>query len=96
MSSYQQPPIAPYFLANAWHLADHKSLRDELQRAIVDDPEITSKTDISVDLKADGDKVSEIHLIGSVGSKKEMQRAEEIISVNTKNEVKVVNDLVVK
>mgnify|MGYP006298369897 CR=1 FL=1 len=95
MSSFQQPPISPYFLAHAWHLADHKELREELQKAIFDDPEIESKGNISVNLETEGSKITEIHLLGSVGSDREKQRAEEIMSVNTKNEVKIVNELAV-
>lgn len=96
MSSYYQPAVSPYFASNPWHLAKQNDLEDELQKAIVEDPEIASKADISVDVTTDGKKVTEIHLVGSVASDKELQRAAEIVSVNTRDEVKIVNELVVK
>jgi hypothetical protein len=83
-------------MAHAWDLADRKELREELQKAIIDDPEVENKADISVYLETEGTKVSEIHIIGSVGSEKEKQRVAEIVSVNTRNEVEVINELLVK
>jgi len=96
MSNFQQPVVSPYFVVRPWNLANEAELRDELQKAIVEDPEIQSKADISVDTVTNGAKVSEIHLIGAVASEKEKERAKEIVTVNTRNEVKIVNELVLK
>lgn len=96
MSNFQRPPVAPYFAANAWNVTDTKDLRKELQKAIVQDPEIQHKADVSVDVRTDRAKVTEIHLIGSAGSDREKERAEQVVAVNTRDEVKIVNELVLK
>ncbi|MFP4564621.1 MAG: BON domain-containing protein [Spirochaetia bacterium] len=67
-----------------------EELEKHLMKAIIDDPLIRDKTNISVKHE-DGD----LHLIGKVGSEDEKQRVEEIVKVNTREEKTIVNELTV-
>lgn len=88
--SMRQPPIVPALQGEAWRSIPEKELEQYLMQAIVDDPLIVDKTNISVKHE-DGD----LHLIGKVGSEDEKSRAEEIVKVNTREEKTVVNELAV-
>jgi hypothetical protein len=90
------PLLSPYFVGRRWDLANQAELRRELEKAITEDPEIDSKTTISVVPEEKGSKITAIHLNGTVGSDREKERAQQIVSVNTREEVEVVNELVVK
>jgi osmotically-inducible protein OsmY len=74
----------------AWRSIPEKELEKYLMQAIIDDPLIGDKTNISVEHE-DGD----LHLIGKVDSEDEKSRAEEIVKVNTREEKTVVNELTV-
>ena len=70
-------------------------ISNNLQEAIIEDPELTDTTNISV--KAEdtrGSKEPVIRLIGKVNS--EADKAREIIEKNTRNEMKVANELVLE
>ena len=88
--SMRQPPIVPALQGEAWRSIPEKELEKHLIKAIIDDPLIGDKTNISVEHE-DGD----LHLIGKVGSEDEKQRAEEIVRVNTREEKTIVNELTV-
>src|SRR6056297_715037 len=68
-----------------------------LQEAIIEDPELSDSTNISVTgEKESGSKEAVIRLIGKVTSNSDRARAQEIIEKNTSNELKVANDLAVE
>lgn len=86
--SMRQPPIMPALQGEAWRSIPEKELEKHLMQAIIDDPLIRDKTNISVNHE-DGD----LHLVGKVDSDDEKQRAEEIVRVNTREEKVIVNEL---
>lgn len=68
-----------------------------LQEAIIEDPELSDTTNISVKAKDEsGSKEPVIHLIGKVASEADRARAQEIIEKNTSNCMKVANELAVE
>ncbi len=72
-------------------------ISNNLQEAIIEDPELSDTTNISVKAEDEsGSKQPVIHLIGKVPSESGKARAQEIIEKNTHNEMKVANELVVE
>lgn len=70
-------------------------ISNNLQEAIIEDPELSDTTNISVKAEDErGSKEPVIHLIGKVKNEAEKARAQEIIEKNTRNEMKVANELV--
>lgn len=90
------PYMSRYFITHAWNIATRDELKKELQHAVVEDPLVENKANISVNPIQDGARVSHIELIGSVGSDRERKRVRQIIGVNTKDEVDIVDRLTVK
>jgi hypothetical protein len=89
--------VRPYMALQNLDLGqvDIKELRKELQSALNEDPLITDSTNISVDIQRDGKK-PHLPLIGKVQDQKEKQRAEEILTVNTRDNATISNDLKVE
>lgn len=72
-------------------------ISNNLQEAIIEDPELTDTTNISVKARDEsGSKEPVIHLIGKVKSEADKARAQEIIEKNTRSEMKVANELKVE
>ena len=90
-----QPGLFGFFALNEWNKAKPDELKKELTNAIAQDPEVTDASNIGVEPVLDGGKVVAIRLNGKAGSRKEAERAEQIVHVNTKDGVDVVNELVV-
>jgi hypothetical protein len=93
MSNSQIPPY-PIKGGGKGPEPDYEKL---VQEAIVQDPEIEDSAGISVKLK-DGGLLgkNELHLIGAVSSEAQKRRAQSLAESNTKRQVHVVNELVVK
>jgi hypothetical protein len=93
MSNAQRPPIPPKGGSQGPE-PDYEKL---VQDAIIHDPEIEDSDNISVKIK-DGGLLGkdEMHLIGRVGSEKQKQRAQQLAASNTKRQVHIVNEIVVK
>ncbi len=98
MSDYYVTPviITEFFKNTRIKDLSLDNISNNLQEAIIEDPEITDTTNISVKAKTDSSsKGPVIHLIGKVSSEADKARAQEIIEKNTRNEMKVTNELVV-
>ena len=95
MYQHSTPGVMPFFMNEGWKTVGVKEIKKELQAAITQDPEIQSKASISVDVVLKGVGGKEVHLIGSVADDREKHRAREIVQVNTKDEVDIVDELTV-
>lgn len=94
MNEQLYPTLSPFFETNMWSTTTASRLREELMKAIAQDPEITKKDNISVVIEDQTPKeIKEIGLVGEVADENERRRAEQIVQVNTKNEVPVNNQL---
>lgn len=72
-------------------------LSNNLQEAIIEDPELSDTTNISVKARDEsGSKEPVVHLIGKAASESERARAQEIIEKNTSNSMQVANELAVE
>ncbi|MCF7949727.1 MAG: hypothetical protein K9M94_14150 [Spirochaetia bacterium] len=72
-------------------------ISNNLQEAIIEDPELSDTTNIAVKAKNESDsKEPVIHLIGKVASEADRARAKEIIEKNTSNSIKVANELAIE
>jgi osmotically-inducible protein OsmY len=91
MSSYDRGQFAA--ISVLWQNDDRKEIRDTIQQAFADDPEISDATNISVVFG--GQERKELHIFGSVPDEKSRSRAEEIATRNTAEDVTVVNELAV-
>jgi hypothetical protein len=65
-----------------------------LVSAVAQDPEVEHPTNLSVFIREQSGS-PEVHLIGKVPTKREYERVEEIVSTNVKDEMAVVNEIVV-
>jgi len=69
-------------------------ISNNLQEAIIEDPELADTTNIAVKAKTEsGSQEAVIHLIGKAASEADRARAQEIIEKNTSNSIKVANEL---
>lgn len=94
MSNAQVPPHLPPQGGGKTPGPDYEKV---VQEAIIQDPEIEDFHNIAVELKSGGLLgKEELHLIGKVGSKRQKQRAQELAESNTKNQVHIVNEIVVE
>ncbi|AHC14966.1 BON domain-containing protein [Salinispira pacifica] len=96
-SGYETAPpgIFAAFSATRWDEMEKKDLEKYLQQAIIDDPQVSrdSSSNISIDFRPDEGNGGGIHLIGKVKDQAELQRAGEIVKVNTRDEVQIHNEL---
>lgn len=95
MGGVGQPELFGFFALNQWNTAKPDELKRELMNAIAQDPEVTDVTNIGVEPVLEGGKVASIRLNGKTGSRKDAERAAQIVHVNTKDEVDVINEIVV-
>jgi len=74
-------------------------ISNNLQEAIIEDPELSDTTNISVKAEDEDEgetKESVIHLIGKVKNEKDKARAQEIVEKNTGREMEISNELKVE
>ena len=72
----------------------YRSTERKLVEAVAQDPEIEHPMNLSIFIR-DENGSGEAHLIGKVPSKREYERVEEIVRTNVKDEMTVVNEIVV-
>jgi hypothetical protein len=96
-SPYGQPPtINAHFALLRWNQNSLEQLKTELLKAITEDPQISDPSNIGLDIEADGNTVTHITVVGTVKSELDRQRAQQIVEVNTQDEVSVKNELSVQ
>ncbi|MFW5711634.1 MAG: hypothetical protein ACOCXF_02360 [bacterium] len=98
MSDYYVTPVimTEFFKNTPIKNLSLDDVSNNLQEAIIEDPELSDSTNISVKARDEsGSKEPVIHLIGKVKSEADKARAQEIIEKNTRSEIKVVNELAV-
>jgi hypothetical protein len=99
MNDYYVSPVimTEFFKKTKFKDLSLDEIEHNLQEAIIEDPELSNTTNISVKAKDEsGSKEPVIHLIGKVKNEADQARAQEIIEKNTHNEMKVANELVVE
>ena len=97
MSSNPTPPVAVFaFQQTSWKKMELKELRSQLFDAITEDPQIGNASNIAVNVHS-GDSGADpiIELAGKVDTAQDKARAGQIVAVNTGDEAKVTNNLVV-
>ncbi len=77
---------------NVWNEKDKTATEKTIMDALIQDPIIEKKTNISVSF-GDTDK-KELHLIGKVGTKEERKRAVQIARDRTPTDVQIFDELV--
>lgn len=99
MSEYYVTPVimTEFFKSTRINDLSLGDISNNLQEAIIEDPELSDTSNISVKAEDEsGSKEPVIHLIGKVNSAADKARAQEIIEKNTSNEIKVANELAVE
>ncbi len=94
--------ITPVIMTKFFKKAKIKDLSldeisNNLQEALIEDPELSDTTNISVKAEGEGEtKEPVIHLIGKVKNEKDKARAQEIVEKNTGREMEISNELKVE
>ena len=76
---------------NAWGDSEQNETETAIRDAIMQDPSITDKTNVSVTF---GEK-KELHLVGTLSDEKSRERVREIAERNTPNDVEIHDEIVV-
>ena len=97
-AGYPQPegarrPISPGAMAES-RRKERDALQAKLREALVQDPEIQDKANISATITEDREGES-VHLLGKLPTAKGKERAEEIVRASVPEGMRVVNEIVV-
>lgn len=94
-TNYPAPVMGYYFMQKSWKDMDAKELVRELNKAINEDPYVRDPAAISVTVEREGSNPTVV-IVGHVSDRKVKDRVEQIVTTNTKEEIPVRNELVIK
>ena len=99
MNGSMRPPVVvtKFFKERDLFGLSLDEIEKKLMDAIIEDPELDNTTNISVNIEEKGAfKDHLVHIIGKVKTKDDRDRVEEIVEKNTREEMKISNELVVE